>query len=143
MNKERTTSNIIVNVLDLTGQAQEAQAFALDKGVIGENDFLAMRFSLGMVEKGGKHYILDTEGVGSLEAVEDSPLTIKWYPHTVEDGKITSLDMFPVCQSILSSEEVLRLKVVGTLPLHEFVREFGWRLEINLKSWKDFLEETK
>jgi hypothetical protein len=143
---KRDKSKHIVSVLDLTGLEMDMISFLVEKGLFtAEKNAIQTHYTLGLVEKNGKHYIVDNDGVGSFDALEDTPYEIGWYLSTLdENGKEKSFGMYPVASSVVDYNDMIKeTKVTEKVTLDKFIRTFGGRLEVNFGEWERFLSLDK
>jgi hypothetical protein len=137
----RTPSKHLVSVLDVTKERDETIAWLKERDAFTLHSVLHLGWKIGLVEKNGKHYCLNTEGVGSLDAVEDAGCNLGWYRDTVDDnGEKVAAGMYPVAETDLTYDELIDdSKVVERIPLDKFIRTFGARLDDNFLEWENFL----
>jgi len=137
----RTPSNHIVQVLDLSGLCERATAnknkslTPLEKGQKLEHSY-----TWGVVEVEGLHYLINSEGVGSYEPLETENGFIPWYTHAYNDaGAQISFGMYPCIESVFNYEGLLsNSTVVDNVPLDQFIRNRGSRLEYNYEGMESY-----
>jgi len=93
---------------------------------------------MGYIElPNGSIYVLDSEGVGALYTPEDEEqITVGLYPHW--NGG------FSVMATLEARYDVAAFKVLpvkGEVPLTDFIRSFGGRLESNYEETVSFLSD--
>jgi hypothetical protein len=131
---DRAVSSVIVKVLDLRGLREEATEFAREKGKLDDGQSLKVGYTIGIVEKDGKHYVINTEGVGSTIPLEDEAIDVDWYAYS-DSG----FSMCPTVSSNMNFSDIAQLPVKDEVTLDKFIRKFGRRLEDNFREWEDFL----
>jgi len=95
----------------------------------------------GIVETPRGLYAICTEGVGPSSPVTDErPLEIEFFV-TGEERQGEFIAMFPACSTKLIPSKLRKFRTsAAPVPLHEWVRSFGARLEANYSSWQRLLE---
>ena len=140
MRQERTATNVIVSVVDLSDNLKRflSQWREWHPG----SDATAMTIygasTWGFVETAKGRFYLCEEGVGHL--VE----TGKGFDLDVGTEKVTeegrSFSFFPVATLSLGWVEQLDLPVTKDVNLAEYIRRFGTRLECNYHEIRSYLE---
>ena len=135
--EKREESWIVVTVPDLTEVSQGAVEY-YNKSLLQESQPPATEADhqrWGYVKRSdGKVFALCTEGVGqSTPITEKSGLEIDFY---------VGGSFRPQVHQTLLRSELLALPVAEIVPLHEFIRSFGSRLESNYFQWKSTLEHV-
>jgi len=140
MRKTRETSKVLVNVLDVSILTDEVAAWLKERGKLGEGETIKIDHSIGMVEKDGLHYIINSEGVGSTIPLEKEAVDIEWYAIRVVNGETVAFDMWARSRSNIGYNELIeKTKVREQVTLDKFIRSFGARLEDNFREWENFL----
>jgi hypothetical protein len=122
---------------------------SLDKAPVTE----AKPRDLGRVITPEGVYILCTEGVGPKDPLgPDDEFTVDFWlsgsrperDEQTEDGWKTVgwTSIFPTVTATLTGDEIAELPVTEELPLHEFIRTFGARLETNFAIWSKTLSSA-
>ncbi len=98
----------------------------------------------GIIRHGDDVYWLDTEGVIVTQPIsEDNPIKVNVRSHIDHgDGK-SSHSMFPKWQITLQGDDLAEYFSDEGVPLEEFVRSFGQRLESNFWGIVEFLRGIK
>lgn len=98
----------------------------------------------GIIRHGDDVYWLDTEGVIVTQPIsEDNPIKVNVRSHIDHgDGK-SSHSMFPKWQITLQGDDLVEYFSDEGVPLEEFVRSFGQRLESNFWGIVEFLRSIK
>jgi len=142
MKMTRTPSKHIVQVLDLTGLCERATARKNDSDItrLKKGEKLEHAFTWGVVEVEGLHYLINDEGVGSYEPLERENDYIPWYTHTYNDaGAEVSFGIMPCIESVFDYDGLLgNSTVVDNVPLDQFIRTFGSRLDSNYNSMESY-----
>lgn len=136
----RTESKHMVTVFDITPFRDEVITFLKERNSFPENCTLSTRYTIGVVEKDGKHYLIDSDGVGSEIPLEDDIGSIFWYKELRDEkGNITSFDCMYCAETRLVYKDFESCKVLDRIPLDKFIRAFGHRLEQNFRIWENLL----
>ena len=151
MSRDRKPSEVEVTRVDLRDCEAEALKYLrahaetdrnLGSKTVKMPETVGISMKYGIVEVGGEVYALCEEGVGpDYPITAEKPLAVDVYITRHEgDGDKAFIPMFPAC-SLKLTGEMLRERAIGeSVPLHEFVRSFGARLEGNYESWRRLLE---
>ena len=138
----RVPSKHNVSVLDLTVLKNRAIDLLKKNNLFPDNAILKHSFDWGIVESKGKHYLINTEGVGSMSALEDDRSQISWYKSYLnEEGKEGSFDMYPCVTSSIDYRDTLELPVREVISLDKFIRFYNFRLEENFDGWEYFFNK--
>jgi len=131
----RTQSNVKVNILDLSTIEENALTF------INENLLKDKEQATGADVFGGTHGVVETdegiyylcsEGVGNNTPIsEDNPIVFDIY-HRTETG----IGIFPSCSYKLRIDKLDEHMSDSYVPLNEFIRSFGARLDDNFYQWE-------
>ena len=98
----------------------------------------------GIIRHGDDVYWLDTEGVIITQPIsEDNPIKVGVRSHTKQDSGGTSISMFPRWQIKLYGDDLMEYFSDEGVPLEDFVRRFGARLESNFWGIVGFLRDIK
>jgi hypothetical protein len=139
----RKPSAHYVTLLNLDKWEERMTAMMLKAGRISTNVKMEAGWKpLGLIEKDGKHYLIDHDGVGNFEPLETSDDYIYWYEHTYVDGKMTSFNTVPTAQTTFYYDDLVKEKVITKkrVRLNEYVRSFGARLDRNYANIENFLD---
>ena len=135
MEMTRTPSKHIVQVLDLSGLCEHATASKNKSDItrLNKGEILEHAYTWGVVEVGGLHYLINNEGVGSYEPLEHENDSINWYVHTYNDtGREIAFSTMPCIETVFDYEGLRDCStVVDNVPLDQFIRVFGSRLDSN------------
>ena len=126
--EERKQTNIEVNVVDLSRILSE-------KKIEGWN-ILKVTNEFGFVETKRGTYFLSNEGYGDNQPMGEKQVKIE-----VHGENSKSFSMVPVAILKMTIDELKQLPIIK-VPLHNFIRRFGSRLEGNYKEWCEALEEA-
>jgi len=155
MSRNRIPTRIKVTVLDLSEFEAEGlkylRAHAQTDIELGKENVkmpaeVKTGETWGVVEIGGDLYALCTEGVGPDKPVTDeTPLTLGLFVRRYEDdseGK-RFISMFPAATMKLKPAQLREAKTEQQIPLDEYIRSFGARLEANYEQWRMTLEDAE
>lgn len=151
MSRNRIPTRIKVTVLDLSAYEAEGleylRAHARTDIELGKDDVrlpegIRLGESYGIVDTARGLYALCTEGVGPDTPVTDEkPLKVDIYVTKYEgDGEQRFIEMFPKATLSLTPAQLREAKTEQEIPLDEFIRSFGARLEANYEQWRMLLE---
>lgn len=137
----RTKSNIIVSVIDASGPLAQAledfNAQQLKKGEVPAESMDCREVGYVQTEKG--MFCLCTEGVGDGKPITaDNKLDMDLYPRWPG-----TMSIIPVGTIELTDAEILMLPTKREVPLEDFIRSFGRRLESNYDIWLTALTKAK
>ena len=136
---EREKCIIKVAVLDLTKMLEDAKVFRAKKHK-SITSVTTEKWGLVTTKKGV--FAVNIEGVGpDYPITNDDFLTLQFYGTYEKDGDQQSFDMLPFATLAMDLEELQKCPIIEEKPLHEFIRTFGDRLELNYKEWKKTLED--
>lgn len=144
---KREQSSIDVNVVDMDIVEENMMDKHGDKIIDklnSEHDSevvgIRINTTVGFVGINDNIYALTNEGVGLEEPItDDNKFTVDIYP----EFEGNSVSMIPSMQLQWNDEDFEKLPIEKTEKLHDFIREFGNRLEQNYQSWKTLLEEKQ
>jgi hypothetical protein len=131
----REKSQHKVTILKLDAWQKRVTAMMLERGKIDE--YTTMKAGLtpfGIIEKDGKHYLIDHDGVGSFEPCDETQDYIEWFEFRKKEGdeyetfNIVATARTNFLYHELVSEKILTKKRVR---LDTFIRQGGSRLEGN------------
>jgi len=141
MRETRTTSEIKVNVLDVSGLEKDVFDQMQSKEYKKDLDSVKCSLSLGYVETPKGIYLLCTEGVGSDKPVsKKNPAEFEFSRHWNRNGA-KSFELIPCVELKLDEKEVRSLPVKEVVTLDKFIRSFGSRLESNYSMWQRHLSK--
>lgn len=138
----RIKSNHMVVILDMKALNSFVLDYLVSQGVdIADNTRIKPYATLGIVTGvNGKHYLINTEGVGFTKSLEDENASVEFYKETVDKkGNVTAFEIYPFVRVGLDKAELINHVSGEIKPLHEFVRTFGDRLDANYEIWERFL----
>lgn len=130
---DRIKSNFSVMLLDMKRLKDEITAFAGDKLEKGEELYCSVDW--GIVEVAGSHYLICNEGVGSTLSIEEEDGKIDWHVR-----KPNSIELMPRFRTSVTPDDFPSICTSEILPLDEFIRSFGTRLESNYWEWECFFK---
>ena len=138
MSKARKKSEIMVNVVDLSALEDDASEHIQETDPRDDHLDMSTHHKWGYVETPAGIYVLCDEGVGDSKPVTaDNKVRFEFTrAFKTENGK--SFSVVPCLAISLDDQEVKELSVVQRIPLHEFIRTFGNRLEANYRTWVTF-----
>ena len=144
MSEKRKKSKFLVSVLDMKALSKSTMLYLIGNGYeFNGNNRINTRYPLGIVTgKNGKRYIIDEDGCGNGDALEDAPQTIEWYKKTVGDKEnVVSFDVFPFVEVTFDKKEIDITPITSVVTLDEFIRTSGGdKLERLFRNWTKFLE---
>lgn len=138
----RIKSKHLVTLLKLDTWQKSITAMMLERGKIGVNTKMKAGWTpLGIIEKDGKHYLIDHDGVGSFEPLENTEDYIDWYEETYEGDKLISFNIIPTARTTFVYQELINEKIITKkrVRLDTFIRTGGIRLEGNYERTERFL----
>ena len=140
LKQERKVSQYDVHILDFTPLHKLAlQHVNQDKTDDLSTDCKPIR-TFGYVDTPKGKYVLCTEGVGDTNPVStDHVLELEFFSERQEDG-VTHMSIMPNCMIRLPNVD--EYDTGETKPLHEFIRTFGSRLDMNYIEWERFFNKT-
>ena len=133
--RTRETSTVMVKVPDFTDLLKEVTEAYKAENPEAEGELKMIR-EFGYVETPMGVYYLDIEGYGCNDPVGEEHKIEIWLNLVTE----SSFPLFPTTGFHLSVGDLLLLNVEKEVPLHEFIRSFGSRLEHNYNDWQKELE---
>ena len=135
----RKTSIHNVAVLDTEKFKKEFFKELRDGGKVTDNQDIRTEH-YGIVEKDGKHYLINTEGIGSIVALEDEPGEIYWWRETHNEDGHDSFECGPFVKVSYNYYRMIKeFPIKEVVTLDKFVRTFGSRLDENVEAWDEFL----
>jgi hypothetical protein len=139
---DREPSTITVQPLDLTPLYPSALDYLnAHRAVDGKPKVTEIEASprWGIVETSHGLYALCTEGVGPGKPISHTnPLEVDLFVRRTEDQdpKREFISIAPACSVSLDAVELRGYTSGDPVPLHEWIRSFGGRLEANYSSWR-------
>lgn len=134
----RETSKYLVNVLDISKMQEKAIKYLKDKGLFDEGCVLVPRANVGIIAMNGKHWFINTEGVGNEKPLEEEQGIIDWY---VNRGNV--FGNYPAVTSYFDFEGLMNVATVTeTVTLDKFIRATGNAPERNYWIWTGFLSRN-
>ena len=138
----RNPSNLVVRLLDFSPLNVSALEFVnaqeVEKEQPKSTDCKPLN-SYGFMETEDGTYVLCSEGVGSSHPLsEEHPYELDFFTERVgEDNPSTRfIGIMPSCTIKIKTTNMLHDYATGdTMPLHDFIRTFGDRLETNYYNW--------
>lgn len=146
MKSGREKSNIMVTVPDISAPlAQALDTYNNEQLAKGELPASQLNFTThGYVLTKQGMFVLNTEGVGDGEPITpDNKAEIAVYPEWDKGGGAKSMAILPVFYLNFTDTELIMLPTLRELPLEEFIRSFGRRLESNYNIWLASLRESE
>ena len=98
----------------------------------------------GFIETDDGIYLVDSEGVGNSRPItKENPYHLSFYTERqdADDESKRYISIFPSCEMPLQEKHLRKYATGDTQPLHEFIREFGDRLDTNYMNWERHLDE--
>jgi len=138
----RTPSPFVVHEVDFTAVKEAALTGWKTRNADAEPDKVPTHFStyarLGFVElPNGSIYVLDSEGVGALYTHDDEEqISVGLYPNW--NG---GFSVVPTLEARYDVAAFKLLPLKAQVPLVDFIRKFGARLESNYTETASFLAE--
>lgn len=140
----RTKSKHMVTILKIDEWQKNITKFMLEKGKIDEYTRMEAGYlPLGIIEKDGKHYLIDHEGVGSFDPLEDCKDYIDWYEHRQKVGdEYETFNTMPTARTSFVYHELIDENILTKkrVRLDTFIRSGGTRLEGNFANIQNFLD---
>ncbi len=146
MTTERQKSNIMVTVPDFSAPLAQALAEINERHVnTGEEPATQLNFTPhGYVLTKEGMYVLNTEGVGNRSPITpENKAEIGLYPEWDEGEGRKRMSALPAGFMEFSDTELIMLPTLKEVPLEEFIRSFGHRLENNYNLWLGSLRESE
>jgi hypothetical protein len=142
----RIPSTVVVTPLDLS-DVEESAAEYLTKHREVDGKSAVTKTSTGhtwgIVETPHGIYALCTEGVGPDHPITDEkPLTVELWVREYADTEQDFISMFPACSQKLRPDDLRERATGEPVPLEDFIRTFGGRLEANYSGWRVLLEKA-
>lgn len=146
MKTGREKSNITVTVPDISAPlAQALEAFnkeQLAKGELPASELNFTEFGYVLTKEG--MFVLSKEGVGESEPITpDNKVEVGLYPEWDKGNGTKSFSPLPMAYFNFSDTELIMLPTLKELPLEDFIRRFGPRLESNYHIWLASLRESE
>lgn len=146
MKNNRQKSNIMVTVPDISAPMQQAfELFNQQQLKKGEKPASNLSFTdFGYVLTKEGMFVINVEGVGDSAPINpDNRVEIGLYGEFDNGAAGMSMAAFPSCYLSLSDTELIMLPTLKEVPLEEFIRTFGDRLENNYNLWLGALRESE
>lgn len=127
----------MVAVLDLSKVNEGLTRFYRDRHAAAEADIeftrIEVGYTWGIVLTPQGSFVLCDEGVGSGPLADDDEFQFDGYTRTENPATPNkhSFGIMPVVAETLTVAEIRRLATERLVPLHEFIRVFGARLDGN------------
>lgn len=135
MKSSRQKTDIVVKVVDFSKEARSTEKEYKTKHDIDcEIDFS----STGYIEVGGNKYMIDTDGIISVEPLSKENTWITNMFRRVKNGDKTNIQT----QAVEVTPDDVN-DIANEVNLADFVRSFGSRLEHNYKGVIDFVKELR
>ena len=141
----RSRSRMTTGVMVYPINAEKINAkIATSDWELEENEVATCRDGEGIIRHGDDVYWLDTEGVIVTQPIDgDNPIKLSISSHIDHgDGK-SSHSMFPKWEVKLHGDTIEEYINSEGVPLENFVRRFGARLESNFWGIVEFLRDIK
>lgn len=137
----RKPSTVMVNVVGVGPLIQTANAVIKQKEPEAQAE---IRYAFGYVKTKKGIFVLCSEGVGSSKPItEKNRFEVQVYSVKDLGGGRKSMPMFPDMVFNLGEKSILSLPIEKQVPLHEFIRVFGSRLECNYAAWERHFQKVK
>ena len=97
----------------------------------------------GFIETDDGIYLIDSEGVGNSRPItEENPYHLSFYTERQDEENEAKryISIFPSCEMPLFEKHLRNHATGEAQPLHEFIREFGDRLDTNYMNWERHLD---
>lgn len=141
--KERSKCDAVVEVVDLTKPIEEVTAYLQkqkpDANIVGAETL----GDFGLVNTEEGWYFINSEGVMSRDPLADNEdgvaYTLPFYSIN-GDG---AMSFMPAVEAHLSLEKILELPTSKHVPIAEYIRKFGSRLEANYHICTQALNKSK
>lgn len=141
--KGRLKSKHMVTILKIDGWKEDITAMMRKAGKIDEYTHMEPVYApFGIIEKDGKHYLIDNEGCGSYDPLEDFKDSMEWYEHRKKDGDgCETFNMAPTAESKFFYKDLVERNLISKkrVRLDTFIRTGGIRLEGNYERTDRFL----
>ena len=134
MSTNRKPSIVTVKVPDLSGVLKEVyKDSAKFYSTVDKGGQAQLRGIVGYVETPVGIYVLDNEGCGQADPAmnDDAKVSFDFYIDTD-----STMGVFPEGSFNLTARQLKNLPVKEEILLHDFVRSFGSRLEVNYEECK-------
>jgi hypothetical protein len=143
---DRRKTGVMVEVMDLThhismakAQLQDAEDSGSGRKVID----VSHRHPWGRVVVGNDVYVLCSEGVGSNQPIDDGEYAfeVEYWGRLLTDEDREVLEIYPRIKHTFTEQEVKHMPIKEEVPLEQFIRRFGQRLETNFEMWAELFSE--
>jgi len=140
----RMKTGVMVYPLDTEKINAKANTEMRDKLELEENVVIRCPNGEGIIRHGDDVYWLDREGVIVTQPIdEDNPVVLPFYTHRDHgDGKSSS-GVFSCAEAKFHGDNLEQYIGDEGVPLENFVRRFGARLESNFGGIVEFLRDAK
>lgn len=140
----RTKSKHLVTILKLDAWQKRITAMMLERGKIDEYTKMEPGYvPFGIIEKDGKHYMIDHEACGSFEPCDEVQDYIDWFEHRKKEGdEYETYNNSPTARTKFIYQELVDEKILTKkrVRLDTFVEVGGTRLEGNFGRTEQFLD---
>ncbi len=135
----RIISKHLVWVLDLEPLRKGAEEYLKTKDMLADDETVMPLVPHGIVEVKGQHFLLNNEGIGQSTPIDSEPTELLWYvrKHDAE-GNESGFSLMPTLGQKVTFDKLAPCVTKSRIPLNEFVRTFGSRLDINVSEWNEF-----
>lgn len=140
----RPKSKHMVTILKISGWKNDITAMMRKAGKIDEYTRMEPGYApFGIIEKDGKHYLIDHEGCGSYDPLEDCKDRMEWYEHRQKVGdEYETFNTMPTAESRFFYSDLVEKNLISKkrVRLDTFIRTGGTRLEGNFGRTEQFLD---
>ena len=142
MRRSRMTTGVMVYPID--AEKINAEIAKSDKWELEENEVATCANGEGIIRHVNNVYWLDTEGVIVTQPIsEDNPIKLPIRSHIDHGDGHSTHSMFPKWEVKLHGDTIEKYINSEGVPLENFVRSFGQRLESNFWGIVEFLRDIK
>lgn len=141
---DRMKTGIMVYPMDDERLNKELAESELISSELKENEYPKCPSNEGIIRHGDDIYWLDKEGVMITKPIsEDNPIKLDIHSRTKNGDGSQSWTMYPRWQTTLHGDDIEEYFSDEGVPLEDFVRVFGDRLEGNFWGIVRFLQSIK
>jgi hypothetical protein len=138
---DRVSSNVVVNVVDLSDLFSTVLQKKRLSDPSASDVTLANGEKIGYVTTPKGIFVLSDEGVGSRDPITGANKLKLEFCFTRKISGASAMGIIPEMSVELDEASILeKMSVKETVPLHDFVRRFGARLECNYELWRKAVE---
>jgi hypothetical protein len=134
----RETSKHLVNVIDVSKLRDRAIEYLNERCLLSKGETLNTTLKFAIIAKNGKHWFINSQGVGNEKPLEEEHGIIDWYKET----QYTS-GMYPAVTQSFDFDGLMEMTTVTeTITLDKFIRPNGNSPERNFRIWNQFLSRN-